>query len=250
MSAAWASLLAEELASRKQYNKSYSLRAFARDLKLNVTTLSEVLANKRRLSKHSALKIIDVLRLTPNQSEILLKETLRPRTSRTQKEMLQLREDEFKMIGDWYHLAILNLVKISSSKSSAEWIAKKLSITKSQATNAIARLQRLGFLELKDGKLVRNAMPLNTTNQIPSQTIRKYHKQNLDLARLSIDRDEIHLREFSSMVMAINRSRLPEAKKLIENFKHKLCDMLEKGNQPTEVYTLSIQLFPNSRDIE
>lgn len=50
-------LLLDLLAQRKQKNPSYSMRAFARDLKISTTTLFDVLAGKRRLSQKNLQKL-------------------------------------------------------------------------------------------------------------------------------------------------------------------------------------------------
>ena len=57
-------LLTREFQKRKRKNRSYSLRAFARDLDLNKTSLGEVLANRRLLSLKNLQKIIKSMDLT------------------------------------------------------------------------------------------------------------------------------------------------------------------------------------------
>lgn len=40
------------------------------------------------------------------------------------KEKINLREDTFKIVSKWYHMSIIELCHIKSSKSCHEWIAK------------------------------------------------------------------------------------------------------------------------------
>ena len=55
--------LATELAARKARNPRYSLRAFARDLRLNHATLSQLMRGERRITSRSARMLGQRLRL-------------------------------------------------------------------------------------------------------------------------------------------------------------------------------------------
>ena len=56
------SILEWELQRRRSHNSRYSLRAFARDLRLSPSYLSEVLAGKHHLSKARAEDLVGQLR--------------------------------------------------------------------------------------------------------------------------------------------------------------------------------------------
>lgn len=55
--------LAAELAARKSRNPRYSLRAFARDLRLNHATLSQMLSGQRRITSRTARLLGQRLRI-------------------------------------------------------------------------------------------------------------------------------------------------------------------------------------------
>jgi len=73
--------------------------------------------------------------------------------------------------------------------------------------------------------------------------LRKHQRQSLEKALHSLENDPIEARSMTSMTMAIDPARLPEAKRLIEDFTQKLSQFLENG-QSTSVYQLGIALFP------
>ena len=54
-------LLKDELQKRKEKNRSYSLRAFARDLGIGATSLSDLFNGKRKLSPKNVTKVMDKL---------------------------------------------------------------------------------------------------------------------------------------------------------------------------------------------
>src|SRR5690242_18073900 len=91
-----------ELTHRKNRNPSYSLRAFARDLGVGVTTLSDYLAQKRSFSKKNLKKIIDNLGISPAmKNQFFIENRPGHRAQRSQVERLLLEEDTFRLISDW-----------------------------------------------------------------------------------------------------------------------------------------------------
>ena len=67
------------------------------------------------------------------------------------------------------------------------------------------------------------------------------------MALESLGRDPISRRDFSALTMIVDPTRLPEAKERVLRFKRELGELLEKG-EPSEVYSLAIQLFPLTRE--
>lgn len=240
-----AAILLKYLTERQRKNSSYSLRAFARHLGTSPGQLSSLMSGKKNLTPNQAVKFIERLELGEFESIQLLK-GLHPKLQNLgseNSETRQLTEDEFRLISDWYHLAILSLSHLKDNQASPKWIAEKIGIDISIARDAVLRLTRLGVLSVKDGRLEQTTKPLTTTKDIPSAAIRKYHKQNLEIAALKLESIPPAEREFSTITMAIQPNRLRIAKKMINEFKLKLCDELE-SKSATEVYTLAIQLFP------
>ncbi|MBY0554713.1 DUF4423 domain-containing protein [bacterium] len=235
-------LLLSELSLRRQRNQLYSLRAFSRDLGIGLGSLSEVMSGKRELSPSNLLKVLQNLQITAEQKEALLKKDDKIKRS-PQEEHQILAEDEFKLIADWYYVAILNLAKIKTNKATPEWVSERLGLDLYIAIEALERLQRLGLIKIEKKKLVRTAKPLATTTDIPSTAIRKHHSQNLILAENAIHNVPVELRELGAVVMPVNMKNLTKVKELLLKTRKKAADLLE-DDQATEVYTLAFQLFP------
>lgn len=236
-------LLLTELAKRQTRNPSYSLRAFARDLNIGATTLSDVLADKRSLSKTNLQKVMERLFVSPLDQEKLWADYKALAQRPEIDDRTYLDETIFRLIADWHYIAILNLAKIKNNQASPQWIAARLGIKKSEAEEALERLLNLGLIKKTRGRLLRTSKPIGTSRDIPSAAIRKHHTQNLHLAEESLHRDPVHTREFGSITMAINPERLPLAKEILTKTRKKIADLLDDG-PVSEVYTLSFQLFP------
>ena len=239
-------LLMQELAKRQTRNSSYSLRAFARDLGLGSTTLSDVLADKRSLSKSNLEKVMGKLLVSPLERESLWSQ-YREGASKTEiDDRILMEEDAFRLIADWHYLAILNLAKIADNRATPQWIAERLGISTQEAESALERLLRMELLKKNRNRLVRTAKPITTSKDIPSAAIRKHHTQNLQLAEQSLHRDPVETRQFYSMTVAVNPEKLPLVKDIIFKTRKKIGDLLEDGPL-SEVYTFSFQLFPITR---
>src|SRR5690606_11388580 len=135
--------LRDEFARRVRVNERYSIRSFAAHLGLDSSTLSQILAGKRNLSEDK-IKAIYLKVGYKVQSK-----------SKTAVEFNQLDIDTFAVISDWYNFAILDLAQLKSFKPNAKWIARKLNIQPLEAVSALERLQRLGMLVIKNGKLTK-----------------------------------------------------------------------------------------------
>ena len=114
-----------------------------------------------------------------------------------------------------------------------------------QASSAIERLLKLDLLEEKNNSIVPTGIALKTPTDIENSSLKIHTAQSLDMARESLFRDEVNIRDFSTITMAIDPDSLGDAKKMIREFRKKMMNKLERKNQK-EVYKLSIQLFPLS----
>lgn len=236
------SLLMQELAKRQARNSSYSLRAFARDLDIGSTTLSDVMGGRRSLSKTNLEKVMERLLVSPLERELLWAEYKQGSSKVEIDERLMMQEDTFRLISDWYYLAIMNLAKLDENRANPSWIAKRLGITEDDAEYALERLLRMGLLKKNRNRLVRTDK-MQTSKDVPSAAIRKHHNQNLHLAEQSLHRDPVEKRQFYSMTVAVNPEKLPLVQDVIFKARKKIEDLLQDGPL-SEVYTFSFQLFP------
>ena len=82
---------------------------------------------------------------------------------------------------------------------------------------------------------------------MPNTSIKKRHSETLEAAKESLFTDDVMLRDMSSATIAIDPKKIPQAKKMIREFQDRLCEFLEAGNNKSEVYEVSMQIFPRSQ---
>lgn len=235
--------LQRQFTDRCKRNTRYSLRAFAKSLNMDASSISQILAGKRPLSKKTMQVICDKLSANPQDLRAfgLLK------SDGSDAAYFQLNIDTFSVMAEWYHYAILELTFVSGFRADPKWIAKKLSITVEEAKAATDRLKRLGLLLEENGSLIKASKFL--TNQADVNTSaahRELQKQVIDKALLAVDECQPQEKDITSMTMAIDVNNIDKARDLIRKFRRELCALLEDGEQ-TQVYNLGIQLYPISK---
>ena len=237
-------LLNEELEKRKIRNSSYSLRAFARDLGISKTTVSDVINGVRRLSLQNIKVVSDALSLSP---EIIqqLKDDLasvqeRPRTI--------LEDDELSFLEDWYYLAILNLAKLKVAKYDVSWISKRLALDEILVQEALINLKSKGHIENIDGRLVRVSQSISTSLDVPSSSIVEHHRQSIEKSLEALEEIPVELRDFTAVTYAIDPDQIKEIKEMILNFHRKIGKQIET-KEATEVYRLNINFFPLTKPL-
>lgn len=241
-------LLISELEQRRIKNPSFSVRALAKKLDMSHSAISEIINGKRSVSTKVIERIADRLMLDPNERHKLLGsiESVSIESAHSKK-ALQLTFDQYKIIADWYHFAIILLSQTDNFKSDIPWIASRLGLGEKTVTQAIDRLLRLEFIKRdKAGRLVSTGQSFSTTDGVPNSALRRTHSQNLELAQKSLETDDLEMRDFSAMTMAIDPAKIGEARKRLRKFRDDLCEFLESDTK-TEVYKLCLQLFPLTR---
>ena len=219
---------------RRAKNPTFSVRAMAQFFKTSPGQMSQILSGKRPLSRKFINTVSEKLDLPKTDAQV---------------EFNTIKDDEFKLISDWHHFAILSLSKTSKNKADPRFIAKLLGIDYFEAKEAFERLEKLELIQIKDDRYTQTTKPLHTTNDIPSAAIRKNHKQNLALAADKLEEVSVDLREFTSITMAFNIRKIQAAKKLIRQFKNDLYELVGQG-KCEDVYTFSAQLFPITKNIK
>lgn len=255
-------VLKRELARRIHQNPRYSLRSFAKALRVSPGTLSLIFSGQRVPSTKLAQKLTKELDLSPEDRaafEASLSATHAGRGLKRKNAFAKnsaeamapqvdhLQIDLFEIIADWYHYAIMMLLEIQGAHGDARWIAKQLEISPSEAQLALERLLNAGLVKRKKERYTIDSSYLTTADKtLTTPALRRHQRQILEKAIQSLENDPIEVRNMNSLTMAIDPSRLPKAKQMIEEFNQNLCAFLEGGKR-SQVYEFGTFLFPLQR---
>ncbi|WP_408096740.1 TIGR02147 family protein [Peredibacter sp. HCB2-198] len=241
-------LLSNILEARKKKNANYSLRAFARDLGISSGRLSNILNNKYLPGTSISNRIIASLNLNEKECEEfnqILEEC--HKKFKLLGEAHLLHEEEYALIRDWHHFAILNLMETSTYVDDPNWIAGRLNLTVETVIESLDILEDLNLIEMKKGKRYPTYKNLTTTHGIPSEVVRESHRQIITKSLDSLN-DPNDIRDITSVSVSVNMANLPKVKELAREFRRKAALLLEEGER-TEVYNINIQIVPVTKNI-
>jgi uncharacterized protein (TIGR02147 family) len=257
--------LREELVTRIDRNPRYSLRSFAQAIGVGSSALSQILAGKRSVSTKVIERIFTYLEFSALEQKEFIESVIAEKKEKDlqrvspelkkmlkqidvsgagQREVHSVGLDEFRIIADWYHYAILELTFAKNFKADPRWIARELNITPMEAKLAIDRLLQLELLEEKNGTLKKAVWNLDTKDKTKTtMSHRRRQKQILEKSMHALEHTPIDERNHSSLTMCIDPKNLPEAKQKIQKLMWELSEFLVQGT-PERVYELNLGLFP------
>lgn len=235
-------------------NPQYSLRAFSQKVGLSPSAVSELIRGRRRISQKIAERIAERLLLDPHETELLLKD-FRGKTRTPTNEItpgqrvdkpdhLKLTADQFHLISDWKHFAILSLLETKKHESSPQWIANRLGSTASKVSACLTRLARLKLIaQTPAGIWKRTATRLHTSDEIESASLQKAHIADMEIAKRALLDLPLELRDFTSISCPADPSVMPKVKAAIRRFREEMTEILRES-PATEVYQMSVYVYP------
>lgn len=251
-------ILRERLAGRQGRNPSYSLRAYARDLGISPSRLSEILSGDHALSAAKAEGVAAHLGLSTDEqahfvdlvaiesspsSSVKADAKKRVDARRSSAEASEVSADQFALVSRWWHFAMLELFKTKEFKPTPTWIAGRLGIAKDEARAAMARLLRLGFLR-RSGKSISVSKPkTRTPYAVHSEAIRSYHHELVKRADQAIELQGFDERDTSSVVLAVDGTRIAEARERIAKFRREFAEDFAVQKNASSVYCLAVHYF-------
>jgi uncharacterized protein (TIGR02147 family) len=221
-----------------------------------------VLRGRYGLSKSAAANLAEKLGLNDSERFIFQEsaEALHARSRLTrleaQKRLLHylqsrpeacerfLKDDEFRLIADWQHAALIELSRFPNCPDNPEWLAKRLGISAVVVRESLERLKRAGLVRVQGLRLTPGQDLLKVVTETPSSAIRQHHKQILDRAKEAIDTIPMPQREFGTLMMSADPSQIQEMKEFIREIRASFERRFGKGGDKKSVFVLSTQLFP------
>jgi len=233
--------LQDELRRRKDRNPRYSLRAMATHLQLDPSTLSHILKRKRKLTATYREQILDNLGIKdPRLIERF-----------TGSDFKNIGLEEFSLIADWEHFAIMAVLKSGGRGLAIKEVATALEIPIARATSCMRRLANLGYvLQSAKNRWILQIQNTATVTDIPHEALRECHRQYIQKAFTAIEEQSVEKRDITGVTLSLPTNRLPEAKKMIADFRKKFCTAFESEGRSDEVYRLNIQLFKLAEKLE
>lgn len=158
----------------------------------------------------------------------------------------QVKElEDFELVSNWLHMAILALSETEGADLSAEGIARRFG-AKTNVAEVRAALQRLktkGLIKYTDeSRFEPTYQRITTADDVANEGAKKYHRSVMKIADDALGEQALDQREFQSFSIAIDPDKVALGKEMIRKFRTQFAKAV--GAEPgKEVYQLSIQFF-------
>jgi hypothetical protein len=242
------SLLRERLNSATRRNPRFSLRSLARQLRMDHSTLSQILRDKRPLSARNVQSVGKWLGLNEESIRACIHRRGKKQTNGRAEDVktYNLDLDTFQLLSLWHHYAILELTHIQGFKADSNWIAKTLGIPVSDVNIALQRLLRLGLLQMSardrwsdtSGDAEFRSAALTETASV--QMSQEAHQ----LAIEAINRTPAERRVQRHTFVAFNSRQISRLKELVEGFVAELRSLSLESEAKDDVFQLEISFLP------
>ena len=255
--------LKNELIERLRRRPHYSLRAFARDLSISPSTLSEFMRGRTKVSIARIKEISKKINLSEDHTRHWI-DLIHCRYSRTLEEKksaevnIQLRRKKSKkyldlisynLIAGWESFALLELLGLDKKYNSSD-LEQKLDISSDQLNKLIENLNRLNLIRWESDRWLPQDEDTFVGEDIKSEALRKYHKSVLKKAFQAIDAQSLDRRELRSTVFGLRKKDLPKIKAELNEMWVQLISKYTYVDQKDSVYCFSMQLFDLLKDGE
>lgn len=246
--------LSNVLETRQLKNPAYTISAFARQLGLPPSRLSEILKGKIGISVKRAMDIADTLKLSEKDKEFfvhlvqaehdrnpLQRQKAQDKISDFYDKYTPLEEGK---ISNWYHLALLELIGLDENLATED-LASKLGLSPDMAEISIGELLAMGAIIKSETLPGFTIVDTNreTAMDIPSESVKQLNEQILAKAAQELRLQDVSNRDFSIAVFGFNKEQLPLAKERIKQFRRDFMKEFESAPHKDSVYSMSLQFF-------
>ena len=260
--------LAAHAQEMKRRNTQWSLGAWARHIGLKTTSsLTKVINGERNPGENISNRLIQYFRFDSEEErhfrDLVSFQKLKKHPEvnafliqklAAKKEaggFAHVDEATFSTLSEWYYFAVREMVNLDTFLEDPNWISQTLqfSVAPLEIRKAISKLIQVGLLkrDAKDRLQLADAR-IDTTNDVASEAIKRYHEQSLENAKTAIRTVPVDHREFTSTTLVIDPKDLPAAKEMIRKFREFFGRSMEK-KKGERVYQLEMALFPVTRSL-
>lgn len=253
--------LKREFETRSRRRPLYSQRAFARDIGLSPSALTDYFKGRIRLSAARIGQVSKSIGLTAEQKqhwvdliemkyakipEIKMVSQLRVK-ARMESQSHAITVDQFKVVSEWFHLAYVELLQMDGTKySDLNIAAGALGIPVRSLRVAVARLESIGLLQKSDEGIYTVNPSTRLGDSIPSMALRQFHGQVLKKAALALEEQPMSRRFVSTTMVALPKA---EIEKILIEIKTLALEFLDpyvnqaQSMPKDSLYCLSLQFF-------
>lgn len=243
---------------RHHKNPAYSMSAFARDLGIAPSRLSEIFSGKQGLSPERARDVGAKIGYKAKKltwfCNLVESETARsPKMKAAAKAKLEEVRNgvmseaiQTRLPFDlrWEHKAVRRMALMAEFQESAEWISQKLGTSTEIIRRVLNDLIELGLLRRnEEGKLeLEKNVHFPSTSHNRNQILRMFRSIMVKALQSSAMPNE--RRHHGLHFFTLDKELIPELKAIIQEFEDKIDNLTYKSKRHDELYALLDIAFP------
>lgn len=170
--------------------------------------------------------------------------------SRAKKLTEHIHNEQYEYYDQWYNIAIREIIA-GKKKSSIDY--KQLasfiipSILPSEAKKAVETLERIGMIKVdSEGYYRHTSAVINTSNEVNSFSIIKYHEHMIELGKEALTRFKSDERDISSATLKISEEGFRHIKSRLHEFREEILQIARADKGVDRISQVNLQLFPLS----
>lgn len=249
----------------KEVNPAFSMRAFARQPSLGISSssfMSNLLQGKRNLTQHLRLKFSKALKLEPHEAEYFdflvqfnqaksleeknyfFSHLSKHRGSRAKL----LAGHQLQFFSKWYHTVIWNYFGLQKAEREPARIAKHLSggITPEQVQESLDLLLEMDLIKkLANGYAVSDRH-IVSEKLFMGPMARSYHREFQRLAGEAMEQIPADRRQYNVLAFSVSDKGFSAIRQRIASFTQEVREIIDRDEGMNQVNILNIQLFPGA----
>lgn len=255
--------LADFYAESKRMHSYFSYQYMAQKVSMDTSNLAKVLIGRRHLPKKSVSAFKELCKLNAREFDYftcMIKWSKARNENQARELFVQLTSMQglqphildtlqFEYYQHWYHAAVYALLDIIDFRGNFRLLASLLAppITTDEAKNSIDLLMKLGLVKIDtQGRYTPLQKTLSTGERWHSYAIHQFQKETFGLALRSLDTHSKEERDMSTLTFSASAADLIALKKLTQEYRRAVIDMISTSSGADRIYQLNCQIFPIS----
>jgi uncharacterized protein (TIGR02147 family) len=251
---------------RRDSDPAFSQRTFAKEAGLppsSSSLLPAVIKARRSLSQNLRVKFAKALNLPEREAQyfdllvqfnqakgmteknFFFAQLSKFRTSRAHI----MQENQFEFFSKWYYGAVRNYFSMETRERNPVAIAGRLfpEVTPQQVEDAVRLLLDLGLIKRTANGYAVTEKHISSPKDVQARAARE---NLLELTRMSmeiLEKTPPELRQYNALMFTVSPGGFNAVKNRIRSFLEELREILDRDQGEDRIYSLTLQLFPNSR---
>ena len=251
---------------RKEIQPGYSMRTFARNPTLGISSTSfmtNLIKGARNLTQRQRLAFIKALKLEGTEAEYFdflvqfnQAKTLDEKnyffshlSKHRGSQAKLLLERQYAFFAKWHHSVIWNYLGLPRSEAAPARIAKHLAeeLPAEQVQESLDLLTGMGLIKKTANGYDVAERHLVTDKVFMGQVAKDYHREFLRIASAALDRYPAEKRQFNVLAFSVSDKGFEAVKQRISAFLQEVREIVDRDADMNQVNLLNIQLFPGAR---